>query len=357
MTQDHHEARAEGATEFASSEEAVAAILELIDGARRILICGHVRADGDCVGSMAAMFEYLRARGKDVRLFFRGSLQEVFLAFLPEGQKPGGEFPGDYDPDLTLCLDTAGADRVIEGFEELAQGTVVNIDHHPDNTRYGHHNWIGPHYASVGEMLYDLFEADPEAWSAAVARGLYLAVMSDTGGFRFGNTTARSLEKAARLVERGADPAAIASAVWGSRRIESVRIAAGVLGAMRFELDGRLVWSEATQELLRANGGEANEPDGLSGELRGIRGVEVALLLRETAQNTARASLRSSGRVDVNTIAAKLGGGGHRAAAGLELREPYAQARQRILDTVIEEVRKQLSEGSRAEDSSRDPKS
>ncbi len=342
MTQSPLNNSSADAAEFASSSEAIAEILEIIGRSNRVLLCGHVRPDGDCIGCLAALNYLLKSSGKEARLFFKGAVKDEFLPFLPEGWKECETYPVDFDADLTLCIDTASADRVIEGFEDLARGTVVNIDHHADNTRYGRYNWVDPAYAAVGEMIHPLVDATPEAWTPEIASALYLAVVTDTGGFRFSNTSARSFKIASSLIEKGADPAAIASAVWENRSMESVAIAGAVLSDLHFELDGKLVWGEITRELYGAHGGDLNEPENLTGELRTIRGVEVAVLFRETSEGQARASIRSGGRVNVGVIAAKFGGGGHRAAAGLEVHAPFAEARERILETAVESTREQL---------------
>ncbi|HUT24483.1 MAG TPA: DHH family phosphoesterase [Sumerlaeia bacterium] len=333
--------------EFASTEEAVSEIRTALRDSRRVLICGHVRPDGDCVGSMTAMYRYLCGQGKEARLFFHGPMQANLRGALPEGEGPADDFPADYAPDVTLCLDCGDAERISEDFSQKAQGAIVNIDHHHANTRFGRLNWVDPRFAAVGEMLCRLVEPDPGAWTPEIANALYLALMSDTGGFRFVNTTPETFRAAAMLAERGADPAAAATLVWGNRNIETVRIVAAVMNRMRFELGGRLVWSEITQETCRQHGGEENEPDNLGNELRTIEGVEVALLVRETREGTARGSMRSGeGGVDVSRIAASLGGGGHPAAAGFEVKEPFATARDRIVEAVIEGVRAQVGKRS-----------
>ena len=329
---------------FDTAEKAIAEIGRLLRDPRnqRFLLCGHVRPDGDCVGSLMAMYHYLKGLGREVRLYFRGLNQENMLELLPGGKEPDEKYPADYEADVTLCLDVSDEKRVAPGFPGIAKGTVVVIDHHLSNGCFGNLNWVDPRSAATGEMLFRLFEAQPGAFTPEIASCLYFAIAMDTGGFRYGNTDAASLSAAARLVEEGAQPAPLAALAWGNQKPETVRIVASVLGSLRYELNGTLLWSEITQEVYRANGGERNDPDNLSGEMRAIKGVEVALLLREGTDGCARASLRSSGAVDVSAIAAQLGGGGHRAAAGLDIPGPYAESRQRILDTVREGVRRQL---------------
>jgi bifunctional oligoribonuclease and PAP phosphatase NrnA len=329
---------------FPTADKAIAEIGHLLSNPRnqRFLLCGHVRPDGDCVGSLMALHHYLAGLGREARLYFRGLNQENMLELLPGGKEPDEKFPTDYAADVTICVDVSDEKRVAPGFPENARGIVVVIDHHASNPGFGHLNWIDPKSPATGEMLFRFFEAQNGAFTPEIASCLYFALSMDTGGFRYSNTGAAAFRAAMRLVEEGAQPAPLATLAWGNQRPETIRIVAAVLGSLHFELDGRFVWSEITQEIYRATGGERNDPDNLSGDLRGIKGVEVALLLREGPEGSARASLRSSGAVDVNAIASRLGGGGHRAAAGLEIPGPYAESRERILQTIREGMAAQL---------------
>jgi len=331
---------------FNSPVEAVSEIGALLRDSsnQRFLICGHVRPDGDCMGSVTAMGRYLAGLGKDVRFFFRGPVQENLLGLLPDEKAPSSDFPEDFEADVTVCVDSADTDRIVEGFLEKARGTIVNIDHHVSNTLYGDLNWVDAKAAAAGEMLCHFFDADPMEWTPEIASALYFAIQTDTGGFRYRNTTAATFQAAARLVEKGADPAALAEIAYGGKKLGVVRITAEVLSNLHFELDGRMVWAEITQDLFGRNGGEENDPENLSGDLRGIEGVEVAVLLREKSDGTTRASFRSDGKVDVGTIAGLLGGGGHRAASGLDLNEEYEAAKPRIIETVRCQAEKQLDE-------------
>ncbi|MFW6286720.1 MAG: DHH family phosphoesterase [Candidatus Sumerlaeota bacterium] len=313
---------------FSSAPEAAPPIAECLEQTERVLICGHMRPDGDCIGSMSAMGRYLSAKGKEVRYFFLGPVQSVFQDILPA--EPSQGFPVDFNADVTLCVDSSSRTRFGQDFQP--KGAVVNIDHHHDNDAYGDLNWIGPEYAAVGQMLVDFFEvAVPEAWTSAIAGDLYLALSTDTGRFQYGNTTAEAFRAAALLVEKGADPAGIASRVWGNRSRESLRIESAVLGSVTFECGGRLAWAEERWNLLEENGGEINEPDNLSSAIRGIEGVEVGILLRETSDGDLRASFRSGGDIDVSALAAQFDGGGHPAAAGATIKGPFEPARDKIV--------------------------
>jgi phosphoesterase RecJ-like protein len=334
----------EGLT-FSNDAEAIRAISALLtdESTRRVLLCGHVRPDGDCIGSMVALYDWLTRLGKETRLFFRNLQMENLLEMLPKGAAPGPVFPSEFEADATVCVDVAEPERITDGFLGLARGVVVNIDHHISNSNYGDLNWVKPHAAATGELVVDLIDAN-DGWTPEIANALFIALATDTGSFRYGNTTASALRAAARLVERGACPAACAALVWGNRHPNEVRLTAWVLNALRFELGGRFVWAEITQKTYREHGGEANDPESLSGEMRSIRGVEVAALIRETPEGEARASLRSSGKIDVSRIAARLGGGGHRAAAGVHAHGNFADGREAILETLRKGIEEQIEE-------------
>ncbi len=318
---------------FYIASEAAPVISEILNEAKTVLICGHIRPDGDCLGSMTALGLLLGALGKTVNYYYLGPVQSVFHDLAPA--PPRDTFPKDLEVDVTLCLDCSGKNRFGDDF--APRGTVVNIDHHYDNSAFGDINWIGPQYAAVGHMLTDFIEISyPESWTPQIANALYLALATDTGGFRFSNTTAEVFDAASLLVKQGASPECVANAVWGSRSRESLNIEAAVLSSVTFECNGRLAWAAERWKLIEENGGEINEPDNLSSTIRGIRGVEVAMLFRETAEGNLRASLRSRGDVDVSAIAHQFGGGGHPAAAGLTIEEPFDEARAKVVAAAVE---------------------
>ncbi|MFP4580642.1 MAG: DHH family phosphoesterase [Candidatus Sumerlaeia bacterium] len=329
---------------YQSDREAIQDILKILDAPenQNFLICGHLRPDGDCLGSIMALYHLLQGKGKDARIFFKNINAENLLQMLPDQAAPDPEFPADYPADVTLCLDVAESDRITDNFEETARGLIVNIDHHISNSEYAALNWVKPHASATGEMIVQLIDAEPSSWTPEIANALYIAIATDTGSFRYGNTTSECLYAAAHLVDMGADVAACANLAWGNRNPEEIQLAATVLSNMHFEMEGKFAWSEITQETFLAHGGEANDPESLSGDMRSIRGVEVAALIRESPEGHARASLRSSGRVNVSEIAASLGGGGHRAAAGLTVDGPYVQGREKILKALRQGILEQM---------------
>jgi phosphoesterase RecJ-like protein len=238
--------------------------------------------------------------------------------------------------DVTFLLDCNYPDRVAEGF--APPGRTVCVDHHepslvdPSDARAWRAdvNYADPRASSTAELIFELVGALEVPIDADIATCLYAGILTDTGSFRYSNTTPRALSVAARLVELGADPEAIAQACYESRDPKSLLLIGAALKDLRFERGGRLVWGEITTAMYEAVGGSDSDPEDLIAEMRAARGVEIALLLRQTATG-ARVSFRAKGDAAVHTLAERLGGGGHRKASGADLTGDYAAIRERAL--------------------------
>lgn len=307
----------------------IAEICDAVDRHRSFLICGHEDLDGDCIGSQLALAHWLTAKGKEVVVVSDGPTFANY-SFLPGFERVQREMPADCSVEATFCVDTGAADRVLKGVR--MQAPVVNIDHHPSNNGFGDINWVDPKAAAVGEMIFTLIERAGGPMTPEIATCLYLAIETDSGAFRFANTTARTLEIAAALVKAGANPNAIADAYYGKVHPDTFRMAGEVMGKLRFEMNGRLAWGEITREQYDRLGGPERQPEQLAAQIRAIDGVEVSILFHEMNGGIGRASFRSRGRIPVNDIAAELGGGGHVGAAGCRFEGDYATGRDHVLE-------------------------
>lgn len=275
---------------------------------------------------------WLEARGASVTVVSADGVPDPY-GFMPTAQRVARSTPETLSELTAFVLDTPDATRagVEEGALDTA-GVVVNIDHHPGNSGYGSINLVDTTASSVALIVYELL-AGAGGIDADVASALYVGVMTDTGGFRFGNTDARTLRAAAELVEAGASPAALANSVYGEQPLGRLRLLGLVLGSTETLLNGKVAVSVLTQEMKNETGSTGEDIEGIASFGRLVGGVEVALLLREEG-NRVRASLRSKGRVDVNAVARRLGGGGHAAAAGVVLDGPMESAREMLLEAV-----------------------
>lgn len=314
----------------AADLQQVAAILRQHDD---ILVVSHMRPDGDCLGSTLGLALGLQALGKRVAAYNAGPTPADRWGFLPGWSLLSDRLP-DWTPQLTVFVDCGAVYRVHDAFQPI--GRTINIDHHLTNERYADDNWIDIEACAVGEQVEMLLEELGVDLTPDIANLLLMSIMTDTGGFRYSNTTSRAFAAAGRLVAAGARPGPISQAVWESRSRGEILLTGHVFSNLHFELDGRMVWAEVRQADMERFGGRDAEPDGLSSEIRGIRGVEVSCLLVETEEGWARAGFRGKGTVNCSAIATRLGGGGHFNAAGALMRRPFEDARPLIIQTTME---------------------
>jgi phosphoesterase RecJ-like protein len=294
---------------------------------RSFFVCGHVRPDGDCIGSLLAFYFLLKNMGKQVRLYNAGPIPKYFLLF-PGADKIETEFDRHYTCDVCVYVDCGSQDRVIEDARPC--GFLINIDHHKSNGAFGDINYIDPEATAVGEQIYHIITAMQEPITPEIASSLYLSILSDTGGFRFSNTDNITFAVASEMVKCGANVSRIAEILYENRTPESISIKGPVLANLHYECGGRLVWSEILQDIYEKYG-EENEPESLVGEMRAIAGVEMSILFHELKEGGMRAGLRSRGSLDVSVIAAQMGGGGHTNASGCYVKGAYDSLRDRLL--------------------------
>lgn len=311
--------------------DAANSIAGVIREKQNFLIIGHLRPDGDCLGSCLGLAEALKQMGKAVRVYTAGPLPRLF-GFLPGYDAIETELPDSGQFDAILCVDTADESRVFPGYEPPSHLYV--IDHHISNTNFGRVNWVDGQAAAAAEMIYDLVRRLEVEITPEIATALFTGIATDTGSFRFANTSAVTFQIAADLVGKGANAAKIAELVWSSRPPSGVKLAALVLSTLNYEFDGRFVWNEITRQMFETVAGDEAELDGLSGEMRSIEGVEVSVLFTETPEGECRIGFRSKGETNVSTLARLLGGGGHKNASGASIPEPYLAARKRALDVI-----------------------
>ena len=300
------------------------------------LICGHEDLDGDCIGSQLALFHWLANQGKRVVVTSNGPTIGNY-AFLPGFERIQHRVPEGFEAEVTVCLDTGSIARILPGVRP--QGFIINIDHHAGNTQFGDINWVDAAAAAVGEMIFTLIESHdrspttgPRSLTPEIATCLYVAILTDTGSFRYSKTSARTFEITAALVHAGADPHGVANAYYDNIHPDTMRMTGEVFSRLHFEFGGRLVWGEITREMYERLGGPERQPEQLAGQMRSIQGVEVAVLFHEMDGGNGRVSFRSRGRVDVNHVASELGGGGHSSAAGCRFQGDYTTNRDRVLD-------------------------
>ena len=301
----------------------------------RALMLGHVHPDADVLGTLLAIGLALEARGWSV-VYGGPHPAPGVLRFLPaiERYRTLDAVPGSFD--VTVLTDCPNPDRTEGLLEAARRGTrmVVNIDHHPDNRRYGDVNWVDPRAAATGELAYALLVALGDPISPAIATNLFTAIHTDTGSFRYSNVTPATFQIAAALVDAGADPAFVASSLYERREPDALRWLGEALGRVRLSEDGAVSWLALPAGLVPESFVESED---LVNYPRSVGSVRVACLFRERG-GRVKVSLRGKGDVDVHRIAATFGGGGHPNAAGCSV----AGSLESVTDAVLAAVRQAL---------------
>lgn len=309
-------------------------IQRILDGIRQsetICIVGHVRPDGDCIGSQVGLGMALQAEGKKVVCWNDDPLPKK-LAFL-DPQKllhqpvPGREF------DCVIATDCASFERLGKTGEHIQQRKLfINIDHHQSNTRYADLNWVSWRQPSTGELIYRLLRVAGWPITPAIADCLFTAVSTDTGSFQYPSTRPSTYTVAGHLVERGADLAKVCNEVYQSYPLSRVRLVQTMLNRFRLTHDNRTAYFWLRKRDYVRTGAEPDDSEGLIDYIRAIEPVVVACIFEEMEPGLTRVSLRSkSEQVNVSDIASQFGGGGHQAAAGARITGNPISVQRKVL--------------------------
>ena len=304
------------------------AIRDAILQRQRFVITSHARPDGDAIGSQVAMALALRELGKDVQMVGADPAPPQFQTFPSVRDiQVSPEVIGHFDAAIVMeCGDLSRTG--VNGFDKYF---VINIDHHPGNTGYGAINWFNPGAAACGEMVFEVIGALGVTLTPAIATHIYVTILTDTGGFHFSHITPRTFDICRQCVEAGAEPEAIARAVYDSSTMGRLRLMGAVLHNLEFEGGGRAAVAALTLQLLTETGATHDDADGLINSPLNVKDIQAVAFFKEIAKDDFRISLRSKGSVDVNRVANIFGGGGHKNAAGCTLTGTYAEVRAKVV--------------------------
>lgn len=309
-------------------------ILEALNAARTVCVVGHIRPDGDCIGSQVGLALALENAGKTVTIWNDDGCPDKLRLLDPDRRvrrpQSGQQF------DAVVATDCASFERLGRCGEHIGDRKVfLNIDHHRSNTRYADINWISPREPSTGELIYDLCGWAGWKITRPIADCLFTAVSTDTGSFQYATTTPDTLRTAAELVEAGADLGHICEEVYQSYPLTRVKLLRHVYNKFRLTADNQVGYFWLKQSDYTRAGAAPEESEGLIDHIRAIEGVIVAVMLEEMGPALTRVSLRSkSNRVDVSAIAALFGGGGHKAAAGARVEGSPIALQRRLLAAI-----------------------
>lgn len=320
-------------------------VISRLQDADAVALTTHVNADGDGAGSQAALAGWLVRIGKRVSIVNPTAFPDRFRYLLPERVEvldPGSELDARVRAaDVVVVLDTGEPRRVGRVAKHLPEGRVLVLDHHPPAPDgIPGPGLRDPSACATGEIVFDLLRlAGDDDWSEPMVQGIYVAIETDTGSFRFSNTTPRTHAIAADLLRRGVDPERVYRRLHATvpfSRIQMLRLA---LDQLETDPDLPITWITVPREVTHQMGATPDDLDGVADYARNIEGTEVAIMFRETTDGATKVSFRSNGDIDVNAIAREFGGGGHLKASGAVIGGPMETTRPRVLEAVRRAVR------------------
>jgi phosphoesterase RecJ-like protein len=310
-------------------------IIEIIGQSQTICVGGHVRPDGDCIGSQVGLSLALKKLGKDVTCWNEDPVPQKYAFLDPQHilQKPNG---AGKKFDLLICTDCASFERLGKvGPAAADRKCLINIDHHQSNTRYGEVNWVSAREASAGELVFQLIQAARWPITPAIADCLFTAISTDTGSFQFATTQPETFETAGELVKMGASMDTISHEVYESFSLSRVALLKHVFNHFHLAHRNQIAYLWLKKKDFVRTGADRSDTEGLIDHIRAIEPVVVAVVFEEVEPELTRISLRSkSPKIDVNKIAGQFGGGGHVSAAGARIAGKPLSAQRRVLAAV-----------------------
>ncbi len=288
---------------------------EKLLSAKKVAITGHVNPDGDCIGSVLAIYNYISTVYPEIKLSaYLEEFSDKFM-FLKNSENIKQSVEEDEEFDLLICVDSADIQRL--GFSEVLlqkSKESINIDHHVTNTKFTDETCLEADASSTAEVIYTLL--NKEKIDKAVAECLYTGMVHDTGVFRYSCTSPKTMRIAADLMEKGIDYTTIVDESFYEKSYLQNQILGRTLLESILILDGKCIFSYVNRKMMNFYEVTKKDLDGIIEQLRQTRGVEVAIFLYEVETQKYKVSLRSKTKVDVSKIAAFFGGGGHVRAAG-----------------------------------------
>lgn len=312
-------------------EEAAAAIRE----ADRIALACHVGPDGDALGSMLGLAAAAANAGKEVVASFGSPFKmPPSLSFLPQEHLVAPEdFPKE--PELMVVLDVGSAERLGDlGSKAKHAERVIVIDHHVTNEGFGDISVVDPAAAATGELVYRILQSLEWKLTPEIAQCLHTALVTDTGRFSYANTTPETLRIGAELVEAGAVPSEISRRVYEEEPFGYLKAVAVAMGRAVLDPELRVVHTSITDEDLEEAGIDWGDTENIIDLLRMAVEADTAVLAKGHEDGRVKVSMRSRGDTDVGALAAAMGGGGHRLAAGFTVEDEVGAVIERVLGAI-----------------------
>jgi len=317
--------------------EILNSIKKALKEARTALIVSHVDPDGDSIGSMIAMGMILNKMGVACDFYSQDGVPRIYR-FLPGSSEVKNKVTANKKYDLLIAVDASDIRRLGDRVEvaDIAK-LVINIDHHPDNTQYGNINYVAQS-SSTAELVYKLVKFLKIKIDKDMAENLYVALITDTGNYRYENTSITTFIMAQDMLKAGVDTHEITTLIYDTKTIASIRVQALALATLEVSPDRKAAWAVVTSTMMEKTGAKGEDLVGLVDQIRSIVGIEVAILFREE-EGKVKVNFRSKEKINVSEIARRFGGGGHTRAAGAVLTDDVQTAKNKVTTEVLKYIK------------------
>jgi bifunctional oligoribonuclease and PAP phosphatase NrnA len=306
---------------------------------KHFVLTSHLSPDGDGIGCMYALRILLQSMGKQVDIVCQDPMPTRYR-FL------GGKWRLSHQvksmrPDVMINIECPVLSRIGNALSVYQRAPVtMNIDHHPGNDRYATVNWVDIKAAATGEMIYRIFKKLKKPLTRDVARYLYISILTDTGSFRYGNTTPLTHRIASELIQYDVKPDFLVDHLYDSRTYPGIKLLTMALKTFQISADGQVAWFWVTQKMLRESGASTEDSEGFVNFARSVETAKVACFFREAGDGIIKVSLRSKRSIDVNRVAGLFGGGGHKAASGCQVKGRLPGVAKKLVTAIQKELKR-----------------
>ncbi len=313
-------------------------IINVLKESKKVIVMPHVSVDGDGLGSSLALGLALEKMGISAQIWLEEDIPFMY-SFLP-GSHLVKVYDGDSNAfgegiDTVVALDTGDLPRLGKRAEVFNKAEItINIDHHNTNDEFAQYNFVNVNSSAVGEILYQLIKMMGIRFDKDIATCLYVAISTDTGGFRYSNTTSVTHQIAGDLLNSGVNVAEISQKIFDITSYEKVKLMGAAINSLELFENGKVAFITISDDDMKSTGAKEEECDGIVNIGRNIRGVEVAVMIRPRSNGEIKVNLRSNSYVDVSEIAKLYSGGGHKRAAGCTVTGSSEEIKAKLLDDI-----------------------
>jgi phosphoesterase RecJ-like protein len=307
---------------------------EFVEKSNKIAVAAHADPDGDSIGSIMALREILKTKGKDIDFFINGEIPFNYK-FIKDLDKASLSYK-EKKYDLFFALDSSDEERLADKVDIMKNSKkTICIDHHKTNKGYCNLNIIEPDFSSTGEIIYEIFKTLKYEINERAAENIFIAIITDTGKFIYDNAGYKTFENVSDLLKLNINKNEIVKNLYSSEPKNIFKLKADVFNSTEFFMEDKVALSCLFKENLKKYNLSLKDIDGLVERLRDIENVEISILIKELDDKTYKISMRSLGNSDVSKVCETFGGGGHKNAAGFKIDNiEFATLKKLILEEV-----------------------